>query len=123
MNGIFAKKTRAARLQFVGSITGRGHIARPGRRLRGRLFDVLEDRMVLSSINNVSNLQGLAISAAQNVQTTQEVATFTNTDSTAVPADFTATITWPGGGTSAGTITEDAANVFQVAGTHTFTTA
>ena len=74
-------------------------------------------------MNNVSNLQGLAISAAQNVQTTQEVATFTDTDSAAVPADFTATITWPGGGTSAGIITEDAANVFQVTGTHTFTSA
>ena len=122
MNGVFAKTTRAARLQIERSMRRRVVAVRTHRR-HGRLFDILEDRTVLSPINNVSNLQGLAITAAQNVQTTQDVATFTDTDSTAVPADFTATITWPGGTKIAGIITEDASNVFHVTGTHTFTTA
>ena len=54
---------------------------------------------------------------------TQDVATFSDTDAAAVPADFTATINWPGGGTNAGIITEDASDVFHVTGTHTFTSA
>ncbi len=123
MGRVFAKTSRGARAGFASSSLGRVQPARPDHRRRGSLFEVLEDRTVLSPINNVSNLEGLAISAAQNVQTTQDVATFSDTDSTAVPADFTATIKWPGGGTSAGIITEDASNVFHVTGTHTFTSA
>ena len=34
-----------------------------------------------------------------------------------------ATIGWPGGGTTAGIITEDASDVFHVTGTHTFGTS
>jgi uncharacterized protein (TIGR03118 family) len=107
---------------FAVSGTGRLRTVRADRRRRS-LLEVLEDRTVLASINNVMNLTGLAITAVQGVQTTQDVATFSDTDSTAVPANFTATITWPAGGTSAGIITEDASNVFHVTGTHTFTSA
>jgi uncharacterized protein (TIGR03118 family) len=99
--------------------------AKADRRCRGSLFEILEDRTLLAVLptDNVLNLKGLAIAAAQNVQTTQDVATFADTDTSAIPADFTATITWPGGGTNTGVITEDASNVFHVTGTHTFNTA
>ncbi len=114
---------RRSRSGFANSGTARLRAVRANWRRRGSLFEVLEDRTLLSSINNVLNLQGLAIFATPGVPTTQDVATFSDTDATAAPADFTATITWPGGSTSAGIITEDASNVFHVAGTHTFTSA
>ncbi len=115
-------RARGLRSVFAVSETRRLRKVRADRRRRSR-FEVLESRTVLASINNVSNLAGLAIFAAPGVPTTQEVATFSDTDSTAVPADFTATIAWPGGSTSAGVITEDASDVFHVTGTHTFTAA
>ena len=125
MSHISAKTALVSRLGFASAQTGHRRAVRADWRRRGSPFDMLEDRTLLSlsSINNVLNLQGLAISAVQGVQTTQDVATFSDTDSTAVPADFTATITWPGGGTNAGIITEDASNVFHITGTHTFTSA
>ena len=73
--------------------------------------------------NSVTNLTVLAIpSAREDVQFTADVATFTSNSSAAVPSNFTATINW-GDGTapSAGTITEDASNVFHVSGTHIYT--
>ena len=110
------------RFGFAVSSIDRHRISRVDWRRRGSFFEVLEDRTLLSalSIDSVSNLTGLAIKASVNVQTTQDVATFTDVDAAAVPADFTATITWPGGGTNAGIITEDASDVFHVSGTHTF---
>ena len=76
------------------------------------------------SVNSVTNLKGLAVSAVQDVQTTQDVATFNDTDTSAIPSDFTATINWGDGTTNtAGTITEDASNLFHVTGTHTYTKA
>ena len=74
--------------------------------------------------NSVMNLKGSAISAVQDVETTQDVATFNSTYANAVPSDFTATINWGDGTpTTAGTITEDANNLFHVTGTHTYTKA
>jgi hypothetical protein len=74
----------------------------------------------LPTTNSVTNLTVLAIpTAREDVQFTADVATFTSTSSVAVPSNFTATLDW-GDGTaaSAGTITEDASNVFHVSGTH-----
>jgi large repetitive protein len=79
--------------------------------------------LLAPSTNSVTNLTGLAISAKQDVQTTADVATFTDSDASAVPSDFTATIDWGDGTSTAGTITEDASDVFYVSGTHTYTKA
>ena len=57
--------------------------------------ELLENRSLLATTaNSIENLTGLAISAVQNVSTTQDVATFQSADSAAVTADFTATINW-----------------------------
>ena len=91
----------------------------------GSWLEVLEDRTLLSlDLNNVENLKALAFSAVQNMSTTQDVATFNDTDSTAVASDFVATIVWGDGGSSTpGTITEDASSLFHVSGTHTYAQA
>ncbi|MGC8639122.1 MAG: TIGR03118 family protein, partial [Isosphaeraceae bacterium] len=102
------------------TIKGRGRTASLCR--SGPSLEILEDRTLLSlALNNVRDLTALAISAVQNASTTQDVATFQDTDATAVASDFTATINW-GDGSSAtpGTVTEDAAQVFHVSGTHTY---
>src|SRR5271168_94627 len=117
MNRVFSKTTRSARFGFAALSNGGLRSRKVDRRRRGRLFDVMEDRTLLTTMNSVVNLQGLAISAVQGISTTQDVATFNDVDSTAVPTDFTATITWPGGASSAGTVTEDASNLFHVTGT------
>jgi uncharacterized protein (TIGR03118 family) len=89
----------------------------------GSSLEVLEDRTLLSlDLNNVENLTAVSISATQNVSITQDVATFNDTDSTAVASNFTASINWgDGSSTSAGTITEDASDLFHVSGTHIYT--
>ena len=72
--------------------------------------------------DSVKNLVALRISAVQGVEFTEDVATFSDTSTLAVPSDFTATINWgDGSGTTAGTITEDASSVFHVTGTHIYT--
>ncbi len=88
----------------------------------GSWLEVLEDRTLLSlDLNNVQNLKALAVSAVQNVSMTQEVATFNDTDSAAAAADFTASINWGDGSSpTAGTITEDASDVFHVTGAHAY---
>jgi phospholipase C len=50
------------------------------------------------------------------------VARFTDANSFAAPADFTATISWGDGTTSAGTISTDASAGFDVSGSHTYMT-
>ena len=75
--------------------------------------------------NSVFDLTGVALKGvAQDVETTQDVATFMSKDTAAVPTDFTATINWGDGtATTAGIITEDASNTFHVSGTHIYTKA
>ena len=121
MNRLSEKTT--TRLGFVRSHSGRAQrvkVALPG---AGAWLEVLEDRTLLSlALNNVENLKGLAVTAVQNTSISQDVATFNDTDSTAVASDFTATINWGDSSSpSAGTITEDASNLFHVSGTHTYT--
>jgi hypothetical protein len=48
------------------------------------------------------------------------VATFTDANVLNIPGDFTATITWGDGGTSAGTVAAVAPGVYDVSGTHTY---
>jgi hypothetical protein len=48
------------------------------------------------------------------------VATFTDSRGGAVPADFTASITWGDGATTAGTVTANGGGVFSVSGMHTY---
>jgi hypothetical protein len=52
---------------------------------------------------------------------TGSVATFSDTNTTNVPGDFTATINWGDGNTTAGTVTGGAGS-FTVSGTHTYAT-
>ena len=74
--------------------------------------------------NSVENLTGLAISADQDVEFTQAVATFTDTSSAAVASQFLASINWgDGSAVAVGTISENASNTFFVTGTHTYTKA
>ena len=110
-----------------GCINLRGDLARRARvalHRSGSCIELLEDRTLLSlDLYNVQNLTALPISAVENVQFTQDVATFSDTDSTAVASDFTATINWGDSSTpTAGMITEDASDVFHVTGTHAYTT-
>jgi hypothetical protein len=90
--------------------------------------------------DNVANADAAALSLArvapvppditakgQNIQTTSgvsftgTVATFTDSVTTAAAGDFTATINWGDGTSSAGTVTVDANGGFDVTGTHTYT--
>jgi hypothetical protein len=112
-------------LNLARLVAGRAR-PREGRRLfPGSWVELLEDRRLLASSltpNSLENLTGLTISAVQNVQTTQDIATFTSIDTTAVSSDFNATINWGDGTPStAGIIAEDASDVFHVIGTHTYT--
>ena len=88
----------------------------------GSWLEVLEDRTLLSlDLNNVQNLKALAVSASQNVPISPDVATFNDTDTTAVATDFAATINWGDSSSpTAGAITEDASGLFHVAGSHTY---
>lgn len=66
-------------------------------------------------------LQGTpaTFAAQQGVPFTGAVATFTDTDAANVPGDFTATIQWGDGTTSAGTVA-GGGGTFTVSGTHTY---
>ncbi len=110
------------RFGFVSSRGGRRRRATFALHGSGPWLEVLEDRTLLSlDLNNIQNLKALAVSAVQNVSITQDVATFNDTDSTAAASDFTASINWgDGSNPTAGTITEDASDVFHVTGTHAY---
>ncbi len=65
--------------------------------------------------------QGAAFSAAPGVTVGPSVATFTDADPSAVPANYTATIAWGDGSTSTGSISESLASAtFIVSGLHTY---
>jgi hypothetical protein len=67
--------------------------------------------------------RGVVFDATAGVAFTGTVATFTSNNSAATPANFTATINWGDGTTSAGAVVVDANGGFDVQGTHTYTTA
>jgi hypothetical protein len=68
------------------------------------------------------NAQGTRVSATEGTPLTAVVATFRDADPYGAAGDYTATITWGDGQTSAGVITADArvAGLFAVTGTHTY---
>jgi hypothetical protein len=63
---------------------------------------------------------GIAVSAIEGTSFTGAVATFTDADPNGAAADYTATITWGDGTTSAGTIAANASGGFTVTGTHNY---
>src|SRR5580693_4626427 len=65
---------------------------------------------------------GAAISAVATQPFTGLVASFHDTDAANTPSDFTATINWGDGNSSAGTVAGGAGN-FTVSGTHTYATS
>lgn len=74
--------------------------------------------------NSVYNFNGVTLKGVvQDVETTQDVAVFQSSDPNATATDFTATINWGDGTTTAGSITEDASAVFHISGTHSYAKA
>jgi hypothetical protein len=65
---------------------------------------------------------GLTISGSPNQAFSGTVATFSDTNAGNVAADFTATIDWGDGTTSAGTVAAGGAGSFSVSGMHTYAT-
>ena len=63
---------------------------------------------------------GTVLIASEAVPFSGVVATFTDPNPLAQPGDFTTTITWGDGTTTAGQVTEDAAGTFYVTGGHTY---
>src|SRR5207302_2340297 len=63
-----------------------------------------------------------AVNAVEGTAFTGTVATFTDANPNAPLSDFTATITWGDGQTSAGTITVGSGGSFTVTGTHSYAT-
>ncbi len=76
-------------------------------------FDVKVQDAPLSAI-------GVAVSAGAGTQTTSTIATFTDADPAGTPADYTATINWGDGSSSAGTVGPAPGGGFAVAGSHTY---
>ena len=66
---------------------------------------------------------GAPVNASVGVPFTGVVATFTDPDPYAAPTDYTTTINWADGTTTAGQVTEDAAGTFYVTGSHTYAQA
>jgi uncharacterized delta-60 repeat protein len=66
---------------------------------------------------------GTAVTATAGAPFTGVVATFTDADPNGTAGQFTATITWGDGTTSAGTITANGQGGFDVTGTHTYAAA
>jgi len=64
---------------------------------------------------------GQNVAAVSGQSLTATVATFTDSNTSAVAGDFTATIHWGDGSTSTGTVTADPNGGFDVTGTHTYT--
>jgi hypothetical protein len=62
----------------------------------------------------------VSITVAKRNEFTETVATFTDANPAATTADFTATIDWGDGSTSAGTVSADPAGGFAVTGTHAY---
>jgi len=62
---------------------------------------------------------GLAIAATRGAAFSGAVATFTDTDTASTASEFTATISWGDGATTAGTVT-GSAGAFSVSGVHTY---
>ncbi len=63
---------------------------------------------------------GTSVSASESVPFTGVVATFTDPDPYAAPTDYTTTINWGDGTTTAGQVTEDTSGTFFVSGSHTY---
>jgi hypothetical protein len=63
------------------------------------------------------------LAASQGVEFSGTVARFTDPDTLATAGDFTASIAWGDGGTSAGTVSSASGGGFQITGAHTYTTA
>ena len=108
------------RFGFASSRNSRRRRGWAAVRCAGSGLEALESRILLSS--GGVDLAGLPVSAEENQQFTQEVATFQDTSSVAVPSNFTATINWGDGApTTTGTVTESIYGVFYVSGSHDYT--
>ena len=78
----------------------------------------------LAVVNNpVITATGTTITPSTGLPFTGVVATFTDTNPASVPANFTTTIDWGDGHTSAGVVTNKVGGGFNVSGTNTYTTA
>jgi Bacterial Ig-like domain len=109
------------RLGFARSRNSRRRRGWTAVRYSGSGLEALEGRILLSS-GVVEDLTGLPVSAEENQQFTQEVASFSDTSSLAVPSNFTATINWRDGTpTTTGAVTESIYGVFYVSGSHDYT--
>jgi uncharacterized protein (TIGR03118 family) len=88
----------------------------------GLMLEELEERRLLAAnpitVNGVGNFN---LTAGQSAQGT--VATFSDTNPALLPRDFTTTINWGDGTTSAGQVVQKAIGQFVVMGRHTFTNA
>ena len=73
----------------------------------------IADAALTASATTVSGTEGLAISGAK-------VGTFTDANPNAAASDFTATINWGDGSSTAGTIVAQSGGGFAVDGTHTY---
>ncbi len=71
----------------------------------------ISDRSIAAAGTNVSAIEGRSFTA--------QVATFTDVDTNATAADYSASISWGDGGTSAGTVTGGGGS-FTVTGSHTY---
>jgi streptogramin lyase len=63
---------------------------------------------------------GSTVNASEGMPFSGVVATFTDADPSALPSDYTTTISWGDGTTSAGQCSEDASGVFYFTGSHTY---
>ncbi len=79
----------------------------------------------LALVRNDASLTitGNSLTAVANQALSATVATFTSTDANAPASSFTATILWGDGKSSTGAVTANATGGFNVAGSHTYTTA
>ena len=68
-------------------------------------------------------LTGLPIDGTVGIRSNTKVATLTDLDTTALPSDFTATVTWSDNTTSNATVLELSPNVFTFYAGHTFATS
>src|SRR5262245_34835433 len=85
----------------------------PARRPR---LEALEDR----TLPSVLTAAGRTIAPTEGVPFSGVVASFTDADPGGTAADYTATIAWGDGQTSAGTVAANGSGGFNVSGSHTF---
>ena len=64
--------------------------------------------------------QGTGIAATEGAAFSGVVATFSDANINAVASDFTVTITWGDGGSSAGTVTANGGGLFTITGNHAY---